>query len=88
MCQGTLMLAAIGLLVFGAVEFYQTGNALPTIAAGGCASIAFAYAISPRGADQSEASWAWRNPLSTALYIVGSLLIICGAIMVLLNVRF
>ncbi|PKM04535.1 MAG: hypothetical protein CVV16_04925 [Gammaproteobacteria bacterium HGW-Gammaproteobacteria-6] len=85
MYQGILILAAVGLLVLGALELYQTGQALPAIGAGAGASLALAYAVAPRIRGLADASWAWRNPLSTALYLVGGLLAVGGAIMVFLN---
>ena len=85
MYQGVLILAAVGLLALGSLELYQTGQALPAIGACAGASLALAYAVAPRITGQSDASWAWRNPLSLALYIVGGLLAAGGAIMVFLS---
>ncbi len=87
MYQGILILAAVGLLVLGAFELYQTGQALSAIGAGAGASLALAYAVAPRITGKAEASWAWRNPLSSTLYIIGGLLAAGGAIMVVLNAR-
>ncbi len=87
MYQGVLMLASVGLLVFGSLELYQTGQSLPAIGAFAGASLALAYAVAPRITGQPDAAWAWRNPLSSALYVVGSLLAAGGAIMVVLNVH-
>lgn len=86
MYQSILILAAIGLVIFGAVEFYQTGLGMSAVTAVGAGCFAFAYGITPRTTSQPDATWAWRNPLSTGLYIVGGLIATGGAIFVLVNV--